>query len=236
MLFKSQVEADMHAVLFKQVDELKEVCALVRDSTQLQALMQVVLSIGNALNAGTAKGNATGFKASSLLKLAELKAADKKSTLLHFTVEAVQSNAPQIAGVLSLLPHVSAATKVSLEELRAKRLELEKGLEQVDAELLLLEAAKSEAADAGNDGVDDQFTEVLTDFYNWAAEHRDLFEKVAEMRAEICAVMRAAPPDLWQHRRRSSARRWTNSPSCAPSSARMGSPSPRSSSRCSPSS
>ena len=45
MLFKSQVEADMHAVLFKQVDELKEVCALVRDSTQLQALMIWLLAL-----------------------------------------------------------------------------------------------------------------------------------------------------------------------------------------------
>ena len=50
-----------------------------------QALLQVVLSIGNALNGGTAKGNAPGFKLSTLLKLAELKAADKKTTLLHYT-------------------------------------------------------------------------------------------------------------------------------------------------------
>ena len=36
--------------------------------------MQVVLDVGNCLNAGTAKGNAVGFKLTTLLKLAELKA------------------------------------------------------------------------------------------------------------------------------------------------------------------
>ena len=37
--------------------------------TPLRALSQVVLSVGNALNAGTGKGNAVGFKLSALLKL-----------------------------------------------------------------------------------------------------------------------------------------------------------------------
>jgi len=54
---------------------------------ELHALLQIVLDIGNALNAGTSKGNAVGFKLSTLLKLAELKAADKKTTLLHYVVD-----------------------------------------------------------------------------------------------------------------------------------------------------
>ena len=63
--------------------------------------------MGNALNAGTGKGNAVGFKLSALLKLSELKSSDKtdkKTTLLHFVVEVVRSNAPQIRRVTELLP------------------------------------------------------------------------------------------------------------------------------------
>ena len=64
-----------------------------------QALFQIVLDVGNALNAGTAKGNAVGFKLSTLLKLAELKAVDKKTTLLHYVVDVVRKNAPAIVQV-----------------------------------------------------------------------------------------------------------------------------------------
>ena len=59
-------------------------------SSPPQQLLQVVLDVGNALNAGTGKGNAVGFKLGALLKLSELKSSDKgdkKTTLLHFVVE-----------------------------------------------------------------------------------------------------------------------------------------------------
>jgi hypothetical protein len=75
----------------------------------LTLTLQVVLSVGNALNAGTGKGNAVGFKLSALLKLSDLKSSDKgdkKSTLLHFVVDVVRSNAPQIRKVAELLPIV----------------------------------------------------------------------------------------------------------------------------------
>ena len=69
------------------MEQLRDGCKTVKESTKLQALFQVVLDVGNALNAGTAKGNAVGFRLGTLLKLAELKAQDKKTTLLHFTAE-----------------------------------------------------------------------------------------------------------------------------------------------------
>jgi len=87
MQFKAQLEVDMDGVLMQHVDDLKVACEAVRESTELHALLQIVLDIGNALNAGTSKGNAVGFKLSTLLKLAELKAADKKTTLLHYVVD-----------------------------------------------------------------------------------------------------------------------------------------------------
>ena len=78
MMFKSQLEVDMDSYLMPRVRDLRAACESVRDSRELHALMQIVLDVGNALNAGTSKGNAVGFKLSTLLKLAELKAVDKK--------------------------------------------------------------------------------------------------------------------------------------------------------------
>lgn len=103
MKFKAQLEAEMHSVLMQQVTDLQKACKEVLESKALHALMQVVLDVGNALNAGTSKGNAVGFRLSTLLKLAELKATDKKTTLLHFVVEVVNSSAPKIHEVRSPL-------------------------------------------------------------------------------------------------------------------------------------
>ena len=99
--------------LLQQVDSLKAACEAVQGSAELQALMQIVLHIGNALNAGTARGNAAGFRPSALLKLADHKAADKKTTLLHYTVEVVQTNAPKVRRVTALLPTLAQASRAS---------------------------------------------------------------------------------------------------------------------------
>ncbi|KAK9808786.1 hypothetical protein WJX72_003664 [[Myrmecia] bisecta] len=52
---------------------LNTACEQVRTSARLRKVIQSVLTVGNALNIGTAYGNAEGIQLSSLLKLAELK-------------------------------------------------------------------------------------------------------------------------------------------------------------------
>ncbi|CAI5955252.1 unnamed protein product [Closterium sp. NIES-65] len=46
--------------------------------------MQTILSLGNALNQGTARGSAVGFKLDSLLKLTDTKTRNNKMTLMHY--------------------------------------------------------------------------------------------------------------------------------------------------------
>ena len=45
----------------------------IRKGPRLQAVVQGVLTVGNAVNVGTAYGNAQGIKLDSLLKLADVK-------------------------------------------------------------------------------------------------------------------------------------------------------------------
>ena len=45
----------------------------IRKGPRLQKVIQGVLTVGNAVNVGTAYGNAQGIKLSSLLKLADVK-------------------------------------------------------------------------------------------------------------------------------------------------------------------
>jgi hypothetical protein len=167
--------------------------------------MQVVLDVGNALNAGTAKGNAVGFKLSTLLKLAELKGNDKKTTLLHFVAEVVLQSAPAIIAVrdaqkvvhLPSSPTISRhlpmcmqvcdaqkvvrdACRVSLDELQAKKLEVERGLAQVDAEITWHDEQRLRGGGGSSVAEEDQFPEVFTEFYNWAAEKKDEFDEKLE--------------------------------------------------------
>ena len=45
----------------------------IRKGSRLQKVIQGVLTVGNAVNVGTAYGNAQGIKLDSLLKLADVK-------------------------------------------------------------------------------------------------------------------------------------------------------------------
>ncbi|KAJ4917002.1 Formin-like protein 14 [Raphanus sativus] len=56
----------------------------VRESAKLRQIMQTILTLGNALNQGTARGSAVGFKLDSLLKLSDTRARNNKMTLMHY--------------------------------------------------------------------------------------------------------------------------------------------------------
>jgi len=50
-------------------------------------LLEAVLKTGNRMNVGTIRGGAKAFKLDALLKLADVKGTDGKTTLLHFVVQ-----------------------------------------------------------------------------------------------------------------------------------------------------
>ncbi|KAJ6829506.1 formin-like protein 6 [Iris pallida] len=56
----------------------------IRNSAKLKRIMQTILSLGNALNQGTARGSAIGFRLDSLLKLTDTRARNNKMTLMHY--------------------------------------------------------------------------------------------------------------------------------------------------------
>lgn len=72
----------MVRLLFSQAacDELKR-------SRLFLKLLQAVLKTGNRINVGTNRGEAKAFKLDTLLKLADVKGVDGKTTLLHFVVQ-----------------------------------------------------------------------------------------------------------------------------------------------------
>lgn len=96
MMKVPRVESKLRILSFKikfltQVADVKnnlntinDVAEEVRNSDKLKRVMQTILSLGNALNQGTARGSAIGFRLDSLLKLIDIRARNNKMTLMHY--------------------------------------------------------------------------------------------------------------------------------------------------------
>ncbi|KAF5186952.1 Formin-like protein [Thalictrum thalictroides] len=65
---------------------LEVACKELRNSRLFLKLLEAVLKTGNRMNDGTFRGGAQAFKLDTLLKLADVKGIDGKTTLLHFVV------------------------------------------------------------------------------------------------------------------------------------------------------
>ncbi|KAK4774230.1 hypothetical protein SAY87_029249 [Trapa incisa] len=79
MQFQSQV-SDLRSSL----NVVNSAAEKISDSLKLKRIMQTTLSLGNALNEGTARGSAIGFRLDSLLKLTDTRAMNNKMTLMHY--------------------------------------------------------------------------------------------------------------------------------------------------------
>ncbi|KAL9243852.1 hypothetical protein vseg_017691 [Gypsophila vaccaria] len=84
MTYKEEVTSIKEAFVTLEVacDELKE-------SRLFLKLLEAVLKTGNRMNDGTYRGGAQAIKLDTLLKLADVKGTDGKTTLLHFVVQEI---------------------------------------------------------------------------------------------------------------------------------------------------
>ncbi|MBA0632282.1 hypothetical protein Godav_001054, partial [Gossypium davidsonii] len=88
MLFRETFEDEV-IHLKNSFSMLEEACKELRSSRLFLKLLEAVLKTGNRMNVGTIRGGATAFKLDTLLKLADVKGTDGKTTLLHFVVQEI---------------------------------------------------------------------------------------------------------------------------------------------------
>ncbi|KAJ8986080.1 hypothetical protein NQ317_003374, partial [Molorchus minor] len=107
----------------------------VSRSRRLRRLLEIVLALGNYMNRG-ARGNASGFRLTSLNRLADTKSsAAKGTTLLHYLVQILEKKFKDILRLEEDLPHIREAAKVSLGELNKDMAQLRAGLKDVAREI-----------------------------------------------------------------------------------------------------
>ncbi|KAF2308883.1 hypothetical protein GH714_022722 [Hevea brasiliensis] len=180
-----RVEAKLRVFAFRitfssQVEDLR--CHLntingaareVKESVKLRQIMQTILTLGNALNQGTARGSAVGFKLDSLLKLSDTRARNNKMTLMHYLCKLLSEKMPELLDFDKDLVHIEAASKIQLKNLAEEMQAVSKGLEKVEQEL---------AASANDGAISAGFQRVLKNFLDTAeAEVRLLISLYSEV-------------------------------------------------------
>lgn len=92
-------------------------CSELRSSKLLLRLLEAVLKTGNRMNIGTLRGGASAFRLDALLKLADIRGADGKTTLLHFVLqEMARSKGSKAAEKLNETPRSCHTTPTEREE------------------------------------------------------------------------------------------------------------------------
>uniref|UniRef100_A0A6V7QV51 FH2 domain-containing protein n=1 Tax=Ananas comosus var. bracteatus TaxID=296719 RepID=A0A6V7QV51_ANACO len=107
----------------------------VKESLKLRQIMQTILTLGNVLNQGTARGSAVGFRLDSLLKLADTRARNNKMTLMHYLCKLLAEKMPELLDFDKDLIHLEAASKIQLKLVAEEMQAVNKGLEKVEQEL-----------------------------------------------------------------------------------------------------
>ncbi|WOH01130.1 hypothetical protein DCAR_0520511 [Daucus carota subsp. sativus] len=156
--FKLQFESQVFD-LRNSLDVINSATEQIRSSCKLKKVMQTILSLGNALNQGTARGSAVGFRLDSLLKLTETRARNNKMTLMHYLCKVLAEKLPELLDFSEDLGSLESSTKIQLKYLAEEMQAISKGLEKVVQELSLSES----------DGpVSENFLKDLKDFLCFA--------------------------------------------------------------------
>ncbi|KAK7392025.1 hypothetical protein VNO78_20451 [Psophocarpus tetragonolobus] len=114
MLFRETFDDEV-VHLRNSFSMLEEACKELRSSRLFLKLLEAVLKTGNRMNVGTIRGGAKAFKLDALLKLADVKGTDGKTTLLHFVVqEIVRSEGIRVSD--SIMGKISQRNKNRTEE------------------------------------------------------------------------------------------------------------------------
>lgn len=101
MLYRASFEEELRHIQ-DTITTLQMACKELKSSRTFTKLLEAVLKTGNRLNMGTFRGDAKAFKLDTLLKLADVKGVDGKTTLLHFVIteiiKAEGARAARLAG------------------------------------------------------------------------------------------------------------------------------------------
>ncbi|XP_043389635.1 protein diaphanous homolog 3 isoform X1 [Chelonia mydas] len=168
ILFKLQFEEQVNNIK-PDIMAVSAACEEIKKSKSFSKLLELVLLIGNYMNAGSRNAQTFGFNLSSLCKLKDTKSADQKTTLLHFLVEICEEKYPDVLNFVEDLQHLDKASKVSAENLEKNLRQMERQLQQLEKDLKIFPPP---------DDIHDKFVTKMSSFAVYAREH---YQKLTRM-------------------------------------------------------
>lgn len=143
-----KVEFDIKAVMVA--------CKEVVTCQKFHKILRFILSIGNFMNAGSNIGHAAAFELPSLANLNDVKSTDNRQTLVHFLVETIEENSPDLLNFGDELIHVHEATHVNTNDVDKSINEIVESLEFIKTEI--------ESANEFHPASDDTFIHEMSSF------------------------------------------------------------------------
>jgi len=106
-------------------------------SDQLIKVLELVLAIGNFLNANTFRGEAYGFKIDSLLRMIETRSTKiGQLNLMHYLALHIEEKYPNLKNfALQLNPEVTNAAKSNLQQILSDVENLKKSFQKLETEM-----------------------------------------------------------------------------------------------------
>ncbi|KAG8452270.1 hypothetical protein GDO86_004175 [Hymenochirus boettgeri] len=166
ILFRLQFEEQVNNIK-PDIMSVSEACEEIKKSKSFSKLLEIVLLIGNYLNAGSRNAQTFGFSLCSLCKLKDTKSTDQKTTLLHFLADLCEKKFPDVLMFVEDLQSVDKASKVSAENLEKTMKQMERQLQQLEKDLETFPLS---------DDVHDKFVTKI-----FAANAKEQFKKLKRM-------------------------------------------------------
>merc|ERR1711939_1206340 len=133
--------AKLRASFQERYDKIDEGSRVAIDAAQslvqsrgLTLVLQRILAVGNAMNAGTSIGDARGIRLGSLLAIVKTKGRDRQTSVLDYVVQGLlkRGHARVLTEVVvSLKTKVANASRVPIEDFRNEARRLKAGLATV---------------------------------------------------------------------------------------------------------
>ncbi|XP_067842539.1 protein diaphanous homolog 3-like [Heptranchias perlo] len=134
ILFKLQFEEQVNNIR-PDIMAVTTACEEIKKSKGFGKLLELVLLIGNYMNAGSRNAQTYGFDINFLCKLNDTKSADQKTTLLHFLAQICEEKYSDVLKFTDDLQNVDKASKVCTENLEKNIKQMEKQLQQLEKDL-----------------------------------------------------------------------------------------------------
>ncbi|KAF8822748.1 formin FRM1, partial [Cardiosporidium cionae] len=154
---------ELYESSFSPLEKVCEACDAIADCNNFSVLLFAVLDFGNKLNEGdTQRGNAQGFKPSTLSKLVDIKTTTKPiRTAIQYICDVIWEQKPELLQVLEHLKAFEQAQRVDLSHVEGNIQKLKQGNSKIR---VTCQAATRANESAGIMHDTDPFPDIMEDF------------------------------------------------------------------------